>query len=89
MVQITVSNDNYAALLNAAAGEEVQIGHVNGGKMSNVVVKLIKASNSTNPVKMTKAQIEEALGYPIEIVLPEAKGTIIAVENLTKRGFFR
>lgn len=89
MVQITVSNDNYAALLNAYAGEEVQVGHVNGGRMCNVVVKLIKTSNSTNAVKMTKEQIEKALGHPIEIVESDVESPIIAVERLPKRGFFR
>lgn len=88
MVKITVSNDNYAALLNAEVGEEVQIGHIGGGGVNRVVVKLTKVANAPSPVKMTVDQIEAALGYPVEIV-SEKDTHIVVVEDHTRRGFFK
>ncbi len=61
MVTITVSNDNYMKVVSARDGEEIRIEHMNiKGSVSLIKQQTIK--------RMTVAQIEEELGYHIEII---------------------
>lgn len=64
MKEISVSNDNITTLLTAEKGEDIIITHI-GSRQS---VKLIKVGNFEKPRRMTLAQIEMCLGYPVEII---------------------
>ena len=50
MKRITVSSDNFTTLLEASVGEEIQIGHVNGGKQCRELVVLKKIANSMSNI---------------------------------------
>lgn len=61
MVTITVSNDNFMKVSNAAPGEEIRIEHMNlKGSVVLTKQRFIK--------QMTIEEIEAELGYQIEII---------------------
>lgn len=88
MVRITVSSDNFNKLIEAKPGEEIRIEHMNHA--GSVVL-----TKNDFVRQLTIEQIEEALGYHIEIVGSKAEvhcpleGHIVPVENYSKRGFFK
>lgn len=68
MLELTVSKDNYEAMLFAQPDEEILIRHIERGRKVGAGIMLHKKDIIDCPVEMTIREIEEALGHKVKII---------------------